>query len=193
MITDSEQLALQTRAYLCLAQVSLSLYQPITAVQLSLTALRFLQSTGRDATCDSRLWLKTRVTLAECLSQIYCSNDWKQIKGLLSCDEVCIEGIKECEAIGDLETAAELSYITACYYLMQNPPLLKEVSSNVQSCLNYLESCVQLSDRSQVLRAEASLMLADVSCVQGEGHKEEMRLVYRGIVNMLEQQVSLPW
>lgn len=111
---------------MAMAEVALGLYQPSTAVQLCLAALRNLQCSNKTAdhsssqemdeslknlglnslsfAPDLRLWLECKIILAKSLIDVKC--EW------LSCASVCGEGCEECEACGDVEMWAEF-HLTA--------------------------------------------------------------------------------
>lgn len=137
---------LQVRTYLAMAHVSLALYQPSIATQLSVAALRRLQSTERDSdlgeseqserrvngsplrlsqlAADLRLWLECRSTLAKSL--VGASSVW------LSCVEVCREGCEESEACGDVEMRAEFHLTAAEHALSVESPNLDLIQTHAQ-------------------------------------------------------------
>ena len=130
-----------------MAEVALALSQPNTAVQLSLAALRNLQSTDKNADLsssqemdenlkstrlnsrllfapDMRLWLECKNTLAKSLIDVKC--EW------LSCASVCGEGCEECEACGDVEMWAEFHLTAAMYSLNADLPNLDRIHTHAQ-------------------------------------------------------------
>ena len=130
-----------------MAEVALALYQPSTAVQLCLAALRSLQSTNKDAelsssqetdknlknlhlnsqssfVSDLRLWLECKNILAKSLIDVRC--EW------LSCASVCGEGCEECEACGDVEMWAEFHLTAAMHALSGDLPNLELLQTHTQ-------------------------------------------------------------
>ena len=57
---------------------------------------------------------------------------------LLDCSVQCEEGIKQCEAVGDVELAAELHYIAALHLMSVEPCQLETVTINCQVLFNVL-------------------------------------------------------
>ena len=137
---------LRVRSYLAMAYVALTLCQPSLATQLSLAALRYLQSTKKNSdlgeseafeksfglsssrlsqsAADLRLWLECRSVLAKSL--IGASNVW------LQCEEVCSDGCEESEACGDLEMWAEFHLIAAEHALSVESPNLDLIQGHAQ-------------------------------------------------------------
>ena len=62
---------------------------------------------------------------------------------------------------------------------------------SLQSTLQLLESLPELSPHARLLRCQASILLADVSCVQGGATWGDMVQVFKGLATMLETQVRL--
>ena len=60
-----------------------------------------------------------------------------------------------------------------------------------QEALACLERLPELSQRGQVLQSQASVLLADVSCVQGGEVGGEMVGVFQGLISMLKEQVCV--
>ena len=182
----------QAKSFLILADVALLHHHSLSAAQLSLSGLRVLQSVGKHYQGDLPLWMETKIKLAESLALM----QWPMKEALaggmqsqFNCSVVCEQGVRESEACGDLETSALLCYINATHLLLQEPCLTSEVARLAQSCLDYLERIPRLSLRGKLVKARASLLLADVSCVTGEGVRVEMMTVYQGIEQMLINQV----
>ena len=127
-----------------MAEVALALYQPRTAVQLSLAALRSLQCADKNADLSSsrelgenlclnsrlslgpdlRLWLECKNVLARSLVDGRCEG--------LSCAGVCGEGCEECEAYGDVEMWAEFHLIAAMHTLHADLPNLDLLQTSTQ-------------------------------------------------------------
>ena len=130
-----------------MAEVALALYQPSTAVQLCMAALRNLQSTNKDADlsnsqeldenlknlglncrssfeADLRLWLECKNILAKSLVDARCEP--------LNCASVCGEGCEECEACGDVEMWAEFHLTAAMHALSVDLPNLDLLQTHTQ-------------------------------------------------------------
>ena len=62
---------------------------------------------------------------------------------------------------------------------------------SLQNTLQLLESLPELSTHARLLRCQASILLADVSCVQGGATWGDMVQVFQGLVTMVKTQVQL--
>ena len=62
---------------------------------------------------------------------------------------------------------------------------------SLQNTLQLLESLPELSTQARLLRCQASILLADVSCVQGGATWGDMVQVFQGLVTMVKTQVQL--
>ena len=181
----------KVRAYLLLSEISLALSHYWNATNLALSALRVLQDVGRRSasSIDPLLWLQTRVGLARGVSLLHTP----LCPSLLDMSSVCKEGIAEAEALGEAELASEFLYLSGVYRLVSVHPLdLKWVESDVKACLQTLEGCAELSQAGQLLKTEASLLLAEVACVGEDDYsREDMIKIYEGIGRMIEHQVTI--
>ena len=102
--------------------------------------------------------------------------------------EICEEGVKEAQATGDLEIAAQFLYSSGVYqYLSIEPVDLGRVRCDVTQCLQTLGRVVELSQSGHQLECRASLLLAEVSM---GGDATPMIGVYRGVGRMLDEQVN---
>ena len=62
--------------------------------------------------------------------------------GLLDCSEQCREGLRECEACGELELMAQLHSTSARHAMTREPPDLEAVTVNAQVCTcTYEKEC----------------------------------------------------
>ena len=99
-----------------------------------------------DGLLGTRLWLECRAMLARSLvgsqpvekSQLLESGS----AGLLDCSEQCREGLRECEACGEVELSAQLHSTSAWHAMTRDPPDLEAVTVHAQVCTRTLsENC----------------------------------------------------
>ncbi len=193
---------------------------------------------------DTRLWLECRVLLAKTLAMSNHRKSGESEGGrggprqlLLECSWQCAEGVRECEACGEVELCSTLHYTAALHAMAAEPMDLDVVVTHVQvqddwlysyitvegrlrcvafrfahalsysilcvvclapqSALHQLESLSELSPSAHLLRCRASLLLAEVACVQGQrvirggGTIEpEMAQVFEGLAKLVREQVN---
>lgn len=216
---DNNVHSIRIQALLGLSRIAMSYEHQSIAIRLSLAALRTMQQLPH-AHYDMKLWLECKVMLARSLAGSHIDLSSAASSGYLDCVVQCEEGITQCEAVGDTELTVELHLTAALHAMSLEPCQLETVTNNCQvgqhlgvtlrsgivlivNCthtyirihtkqraLELLESLPVLSPHTNLLRCQASLLLADVSCVAGVcGIETEMVDVFRGLGSMLTEQV----
>jgi len=111
------------RAFIELSRVAMGYKHSSTGVQLSLAAVRTMQ-TNEDC-YDARVWLEALASLAEAL--IGC-----QYSEVLGCEEVCETGIDQCITLGEIELAATLNHVAARHCMSQVPQNIDKITKYCQ-------------------------------------------------------------
>lgn len=137
-LPPSQMLEIRVRILLSLFSLSLCLEHRSTAVQLSLAALRALQTASTAMTVGHGLWLESRYSLAKSLV------GWRRGRrgsvsgdGVMDCAVQCEEGVREALQYGDTELAAEFHFLAALHSLSLNPPNTAAIMKHTQVSPSY--------------------------------------------------------
>ena len=186
---------LRATIYLSLSQLALSLHHSLTAMKLSLSALRLTQSSkspGLSGRATCRLWLKSRLTLARSLLDQQ-QQQWVRESGcepLLSCETQCGDGAREAERFGEIELCAKFHFTAALRALSLSPPDTETIATHSQQCLQLLASLPHLSPPLSLLHTHCTLLLCDIGRRSGHVTSHDAVTVYQNLAKKLKQQVK---
>ena len=195
--SSSPTTELRVLILLSLSRLSLCLHHKPTATQLSLAALRVLQSTsaGPTRSAGHRLWTQCWLNLAEGLV-----GRGRRVNGVtckiggdvMDCGLKCEEGVKEAQKCGDFESKAAFHFIAALHALSSSPPKTKTILAHTQQCLQILNSLPSPSPSSSLIHAHCTLLLCDTGHREGHVTSCDAAHIYQRLVEKLRKQVYTP-